>query len=633
MLSMRAALALGTFAVLCIAALVMLIPVDPYDGITGSTRLTQARLCPVATAADCTGRIVSLPHTVLPGKATGVSHVRFGLTFDGPDTQDDVTGIYLPKFSDAMAMQVNGVPLTSRQQGASDTDMFHHWHRPFLVKVPNALLLPEGNRIDITLSGFGYQNISLYPVYVGPVLDLDFSYQIRTIIRVGMARVNFALGVLAGVALLLFWLMHWRDVTYLYLAGASLTGAAVCYYWVYPNFAVDYRVWIVWWNAAAMLQLWFTLNFVAAYLHARLYGSRVASFAALVVLACGLLLASDPSVRLWLSLFQLSALLLGLFILAVLLAHRDRTTRLNFCVLFTLYAAALALAVVEWLTQYVTPDRTTMEIAPLIPVLFVLSLLWVIFYQLSVSLSQYEGLTRSLQTTVEERTAELQASYAKLAAQAKHQAIDEERQRILLDLHDGVGGQLVNTLAYMATRPEQDPVLQTALEDALRDMGLIIDSLEAGDSIATQLGLLRGRLEPLMRRHHTSLIWQILEEPVLPGARPSQNLSLLRIVHEAITNALKHARPGSITVSTTASSITVADDGCGFDPADLPQRSGSGSGIGLTGMQRRAQSIGVDLQIDSAGAGTRLPCPGRWWRVKASGSKPESQGIPLSADL
>ncbi len=615
-----AALGVSLLMVSLMIASLLLFPIRPFEPIQGATLIETARLCP-APPTPCTpdtasARPVPLTWHVAPEGAgtwleqdqSGIHSVRFLLLFDRVGGANDATALYLPRFSDAIQIEVNDVTLTKGRD--TKGNLFHLGHRPFFTTVPNPLLQPTDNQLVITLSGYSFQSLSLSPVYAGEVSTLDLTFQIQMIFRAGMARVNFALGVLAGTAFLLFGLTQRRDPAFLWLAAASLAGAALCYYWIYPNFTANPRKWVTLWTMAAALQVWFTLNFIVGYVGARLVGLRLAS-GCLVLAGTGCMLwITETLIRPAMMLTQLSILALSLSILFVLVFYRARLRLVNFAVLFALYSMAIALSVTEWVAHYLLPDSEPVVTSPFIPVVVVCSLLWIIFYQLAQSLSQYEDLTRSLQTTIDERTAELHQSYDRLAVQTQQQTIDDERQRILLDLHDGIGGQLVNALAYMATQPDQDVVLQTALEDALRDMGLIIDSLEAGDSIATQLGLLRGRLESLLQKHTIELVWQITDDPQLPDGGPSQNLALLRIVQEAITNAIKHADARSITVRTTARSISVVDDGHGFTLPDPDQptgpNTGSGSGIGLAGMQRRAETVGVDLEIASTASGSSV---------------------------
>ena len=87
---------------------------------------------------------------------------------------------------------------------------------------------------------------------------------------------------------------------------------------------------------------------------------------------------------------------------------------------------------------------------------------------------------------------------------------------------------------------------------------------------------------------------------------------LLRILQEALTNVLKHARTASrVTVDLTARrgilTLAVGDDGCGFDPARVQAPGAPASGMGLPGMAARMERIGGSLAVDSAhGRGTRI---------------------------
>ncbi len=95
-------------------------------------------------------------------------------------------------------------------------------------------------------------------------------------------------------------------------------------------------------------------------------------------------------------------------------------------------------------------------------------------------------------------------------------------------------------------------------------------------------------------------------EPDLP--RPAKE-ALYRIAQEALRNALRHGRPGRVTVRLLeepgALTLEVADDGEGFDPATVPPGH-----LGLVSMRERAARAGGRLQVRSA--------PGRGTTVRAS---------------
>ena len=116
------------------------------------------------------------------------------------------------------------------------------------------------------------------------------------------------------------------------------------------------------------------------------------------------------------------------------------------------------------------------------------------------------------------------------------------------------------------------------------------------------LGKLRYRLEPLIESAGVSLAWDVDELPPVEALEPSAVFAIQRILLEAISNAMQHAGARLIRVAAHASgdaaiSITVADDGKGFNPA-----AGS-AGLGLTSMRRRAAALGASLEIAAAAGG------------------------------
>ena len=183
------------------------------------------------------------------------------------------------------------------------------------------------------------------------------------------------------------------------------------------------------------------------------------------------------------------------------------------------------------------------------------------------------------------------------AALAGQSAVIEERQRLMLDLHDGVGSQLVTALR-MARRddiPRQD--LARLIQDALDDLRLIV---EAQDEAARDLGTL---LQQWRQRNHArmSAIGMRLDWSLDPLAMPRplsprEALQVLRILQEALNNAVQHS--GSPTVHIILKAVPggcelcVCDDG-----AALVAPSGLGGGRGLDGMRQRARRLGGKLHI------------------------------------
>jgi signal transduction histidine kinase len=104
-------------------------------------------------------------------------------------------------------------------------------------------------------------------------------------------------------------------------------------------------------------------------------------------------------------------------------------------------------------------------------------------------------------------------------------------------------------------------------------------------------------MAPRLRAAGIALRWDVSGLTDTAAVPLNQVLPVLRILQEAITNALKHSAATYIDVSMSANRarvlIRVSDNGRGFDPATI--RHGKGMG----GMQKRARDLGAELSITS----------------------------------
>jgi signal transduction histidine kinase len=105
------------------------------------------------------------------------------------------------------------------------------------------------------------------------------------------------------------------------------------------------------------------------------------------------------------------------------------------------------------------------------------------------------------------------------------------------------------------------------------------------------------------------LRWQVEALPEIRGLTPRDSLAIKLVLMEALGNVLHHAKAkaAALTASydrhASVISISVQDDGCGFDPAI------AGSGRGLSNMRKRMASIstGGAIFVDSSrGHGTTV---------------------------
>lgn len=212
--------------------------------------------------------------------------------------------------------------------------------------------------------------------------------------------------------------------------------------------------------------------------------------------------------------------------------------------------------------------------------------------------------------------ATLAVQMARLAEQARQAAKLEERNRIARDIHDtlaqGFTGVVVNLEA--ASRTLKKDNVELALEHIEHARGLAQAGLaEARQSVralrpyALHQADLEHALHTLLRSYEaggtiSARVHCSGERVALPEEVENE---LLRIAQECMTNVLKHAGAQhaeiKLVFGNDTVSLSVADDGTGFDPHEHHD------GFGLVGMHERAERIGARLLVSSRpGLGTRV---------------------------
>ena len=182
------------------------------------------------------------------------------------------------------------------------------------------------------------------------------------------------------------------------------------------------------------------------------------------------------------------------------------------------------------------------------------------------------------------------------------QSVAWERDRIMRDLHDDIGGRLL-TLIHECNDSRAAETAREAL-DALRDViYLSVDSearLELSEVVARWRRQIRKRLE----RFGVELEWS-WDPDSLSGKhlKATMVLDLGRILQEAVSNAQRHATPEKIHVSGWLSEgmlrLVIANDGVG-QPAVRTDRGFGRGGRGIENMRRRAAELGGSLTIEAS---------------------------------
>ena len=243
---------------------------------------------------------------------------------------------------------------------------------------------------------------------------------------------------------------------------------------------------------------------------------------------------------------------------------------------------------------------------PFATLLLLLSFLFAVQRRYMAAIDQAERVKAQLEARLQAREDELRDKHERLREIEREQALLIERQRLMRDMHDGLGSTLMSSLVLAEQGKLQQDALATLLRECVDDLRLVIDSLEPIEhDLVTLLASLRHRLGRRLEAAGLMMRWEVDDLPPLPWLNPPDALQILRIVQEVLTNVLKHAAARTVRISTSHRGehvqVLIEDDGLGFEAA-VPN-----GGRGLRHLVQRAARLGGRLVIDSApGRGTQV---------------------------
>ena len=186
-------------------------------------------------------------------------------------------------------------------------------------------------------------------------------------------------------------------------------------------------------------------------------------------------------------------------------------------------------------------------------------------------------------------------------------AVLEDRKRLARELHDGVVQELGYIRAEARTIEQDEGVRQRIVESADRGIDearAAIDTLGRSDD-EEPIGLTLHRAARQVAERYGGHV--VVDLDVSIDSTAEQGHALVRITREAVSNAIRHGRAGTIGVLLERDGkcrrLVVQDDGRGFDPERLDGRAG----FGLTSMRERAGNLPGSFEVSSTpGGGTTV---------------------------
>jgi signal transduction histidine kinase len=182
-----------------------------------------------------------------------------------------------------------------------------------------------------------------------------------------------------------------------------------------------------------------------------------------------------------------------------------------------------------------------------------------------------------------------------------------ERTRIARELHDSISQDLFSAslvatglrkaLPAETTLCRQATSMEVTLERTRREMRAMLMELRP---VALEDAGLAAALEEMCRAYETRLGIPITARIELSGLTPSVEHAVLRVVQEALGNAVRHGNPATIEVDVSSAgekvNLTIRDDGAGFDLDRVAERHG----MGLELIRERVEELGGTVHVRTA---------------------------------
>lgn len=532
--------------------------------------------------------------------------------FSGLDLDSDTTwAAYLPAVAHNAAVYING---TWIGQGGSFSDpISRHHNDPLLFRFSPNLLQAGTNQIAVRVKAASHRQGRLGQIYVAPLAQLESAYRFKKLIRVDIVLWITVSMFAMSIMIFAFWIARPQD-------------------YIYSLFSLELFIW-----AAHNLNLLVTDIPVSARVWEALNISTL-GWVVVVLIIFVFRFLDSPNVRMerFLTFFGVSAI--GLFFLpdvnsVLAIGYRVLDT---FLLVFGSYSIYF-LAKEYWQKQQTdvvlmllvgipilsfglhdilivngisNPEEGLIIQYSVVPAIFLFS--WFLIRRFVQSIDRAESLAAGLEIRVAQRTQELEVQHLAIQALQKKSVLAAERERIMRDMHDGMGGQLLSIRTFL--RDHSGGVfdkVKEKIERSLTDLRSVIDSLDPlYNDLPVLLGMMRGRLQDQLDDANVQLEWGVSDVPEFSETVPTRSLHIMRIVQEATTNAIRHSGCTRIRIGTGVLEpsngyvyVDVIDNGSGITSSANEQDYSS---RGTTNMRNRAMQIKAELELSSTDSGTHV---------------------------
>jgi signal transduction histidine kinase len=528
--------------------------------------------------------------------------VRF--RFDRTALGAQPTALYVEMVRDDFILYLNGAELYRSRGDAADPSF--GWNHPLFVPLPAAMLRAGGNELAFRIDTTSPQLLGIGSIRVGADQDVRSTFNNQYFLSNIAPQIVSGYLLILTVAAISFWIKRPAERVYGWLALVGVT-------WLFRN--LHYSIQEPPFNPALF---WIMTTDSLFVLMAVVFGFATSYFRLphprriyLALFVCGAIGIATRHLLVNGGHSELPSFMLSFPICVILLAILFRTcqrspTPQNWS-MFAAIVAAVICTFHDMLFSFNISRGASFFLQPYGGLLIFAAFDAALTSRLQNALIDVEDVNLKLEARVARVTEDLVRSEVERAELQIAHAVNGERERMMREIHDGIGSSLLTALAAAKHRNDSPDTIAT-LTRSLTDLRIGVDSLEPiGGDVVALLANLRHRMERELKGAGLAFVWKVRAAPPLIWLDPVGALHILRILQEAIGNALLHSEADHVEVRCAPADhggiggvlIEIADTGKGFDPAS-PSR-----GKGLTNMAARAEALNAKFWCESkVGAGT-----------------------------
>lgn len=225
-----------------------------------------------------------------------------------------------------------------------------------------------------------------------------------------------------------------------------------------------------------------------------------------------------------------------------------------------------------------------------------------------LDLLAFRSKLQFLESMIDRQAGQLDEKSQLVAREMQRSAVLEERQRMMRDIHDGIGGQLLSLMLRVRSGNLNPDETARGIKQSLSDLRLVVDSADhLGGDLMSALATFRSRAQQQLAAAGIKLEWKFDDDLSGRFQSTSKTLDLYRFMQEAVTNIARHSNASAAQVQIEYEEaqarllVEIHDDGCGL-PNDLEARAGKG----LANLAERARRLEAEHSLESAenGSGT-----------------------------